>query len=443
MSCASTRAIADHLLDIGPEDRLLAITFRRYAQMTTDVVSFFADAGAPVVLLTDSTSAPGGRARDGDAGLRRRDARALLHRHHGRVHARGAGSDAAGAQPADRRPPPGRRRAGVAAIRHVRRDVGALRVRGLVAAALLLAAPGSAWAGPNTWTEAGTPGQFTGQIVREIEVAPTLPSRILVFTNVGVYRSEDGGGRSTPSVYRSLRLPADEHAAFDPTDANRVWATGPSSGTQTYLAIRSDGGASWAVSDDAGINSVVSQIAVDSDGTAYTGQFTDVAARQGRGQHGDSMSLTGNRCARSLCAPRDSPIVAYRRGPNYYLTRYTSGPGWLGVSPISPRPRLDLRDDVRIPTAHSGRPPGTGVQQGRHPPTSSPLPMAGSRRSTQDVALEVGYRRPALGRGDRRRLPQLGQRRDRGSRDRARCGAAAGRQHRHSATTLAGNINGL
>ena len=51
-------AIADHLLDIGPEDRLLAITFRRYAQLTTDVVSFFADAGAPVVLLTDSTSAP-------------------------------------------------------------------------------------------------------------------------------------------------------------------------------------------------------------------------------------------------------------------------------------------------------------------------------------------------------------------------------------------------
>jgi DNA-binding MurR/RpiR family transcriptional regulator len=51
-------AIADHLLDIGPEDRLLAVTFRRYAQLTTEVVSYFADAGAPVVLLTDSTAAP-------------------------------------------------------------------------------------------------------------------------------------------------------------------------------------------------------------------------------------------------------------------------------------------------------------------------------------------------------------------------------------------------
>jgi DNA-binding MurR/RpiR family transcriptional regulator len=51
-------AIADHLLDIGPEDRLLAITFRRYAQLTTEVVSYFADADAPVVLLTDSTAAP-------------------------------------------------------------------------------------------------------------------------------------------------------------------------------------------------------------------------------------------------------------------------------------------------------------------------------------------------------------------------------------------------
>ena len=52
-------AIADHLLDIGPEDlRLLAITFRRYAQMTTDVVSFFADAARRWSCSTDLTSAP-------------------------------------------------------------------------------------------------------------------------------------------------------------------------------------------------------------------------------------------------------------------------------------------------------------------------------------------------------------------------------------------------
>jgi DNA-binding MurR/RpiR family transcriptional regulator len=55
---AGESAIADHLMDIGPEDRLLAFTFRRYAKLTTEVVSFFADAGAPVVLVTDSASAP-------------------------------------------------------------------------------------------------------------------------------------------------------------------------------------------------------------------------------------------------------------------------------------------------------------------------------------------------------------------------------------------------
>jgi DNA-binding MurR/RpiR family transcriptional regulator len=55
---AGESAIADHLMDIGPEDRLLAFTFRRYAKLTTEVVSFFADAGAATVLLTDSPSAP-------------------------------------------------------------------------------------------------------------------------------------------------------------------------------------------------------------------------------------------------------------------------------------------------------------------------------------------------------------------------------------------------
>ncbi len=55
---AGESAIADHLMDIGPEDRLLAFTFRRYAKLTTEVVSFFADAGAATVLLTDSPAAP-------------------------------------------------------------------------------------------------------------------------------------------------------------------------------------------------------------------------------------------------------------------------------------------------------------------------------------------------------------------------------------------------
>jgi len=55
---AGESAIADHLMNVGPEDRLLAVTFRRYAKLTTDVVEYFADAGAPVVLVTDSRGAP-------------------------------------------------------------------------------------------------------------------------------------------------------------------------------------------------------------------------------------------------------------------------------------------------------------------------------------------------------------------------------------------------
>lgn len=55
---AGESALADHLLNIGPEDRLLAFTFRRYAKLTAEVVAFFADAGASVVLLTDSPAAP-------------------------------------------------------------------------------------------------------------------------------------------------------------------------------------------------------------------------------------------------------------------------------------------------------------------------------------------------------------------------------------------------
>lgn len=58
---AGESALADRLLDIGPEDRLIAVTFKRYAKVTQDVVSFFAEAGAPVVLITDSPNAPAAR----------------------------------------------------------------------------------------------------------------------------------------------------------------------------------------------------------------------------------------------------------------------------------------------------------------------------------------------------------------------------------------------
>jgi DNA-binding MurR/RpiR family transcriptional regulator len=55
---AGESALADHLLDVGPEDRLLAFTFRRYAKLTTEVAHYFADAGASVVVVTDSRGAP-------------------------------------------------------------------------------------------------------------------------------------------------------------------------------------------------------------------------------------------------------------------------------------------------------------------------------------------------------------------------------------------------
>lgn len=58
---AGESALADRLIDIGPEDRLIAVTFRRYAKVTADVAAFFAEAGAPVVLVTDSPSAPAQR----------------------------------------------------------------------------------------------------------------------------------------------------------------------------------------------------------------------------------------------------------------------------------------------------------------------------------------------------------------------------------------------
>jgi DNA-binding MurR/RpiR family transcriptional regulator len=55
---AGESALADHLLNVGPEDRLLVVTFRRYAKLTSAVVDYFADAGASIVIVTDSRAAP-------------------------------------------------------------------------------------------------------------------------------------------------------------------------------------------------------------------------------------------------------------------------------------------------------------------------------------------------------------------------------------------------
>jgi DNA-binding MurR/RpiR family transcriptional regulator len=55
---AGEPAIADQLIDLEPRDRLIAFTFRRYARVTAEVVRFFHDAGAPVVLVTDDLLAP-------------------------------------------------------------------------------------------------------------------------------------------------------------------------------------------------------------------------------------------------------------------------------------------------------------------------------------------------------------------------------------------------
>jgi DNA-binding MurR/RpiR family transcriptional regulator len=55
---AGEPAIADHLIDLEPGDRLIAFTFRRYARVTAEVVRAFADAGGVSVLLTDDHMAP-------------------------------------------------------------------------------------------------------------------------------------------------------------------------------------------------------------------------------------------------------------------------------------------------------------------------------------------------------------------------------------------------
>ncbi len=134
-----------------------------------------------------------------------------------------------------------------------------------------------------------------------------------------------------------------QHAAFDPTDANRVWATGPSSGTQTTW-LSTNGGASWT-QDDAGINNVVSQIAVDSDGTAYTGQFTMWRRGKAEGTW-SSMSLTQQVRAIAL-RTAGQPFVAYGVDPLLPHALHEWSRVARRVAHLA-QPRLDLRDDVRI-----------------------------------------------------------------------------------------------
>ena len=50
--------VADALIDVGPDDRLLAVTFRPYARLTADVIDWFARAGGAVVLVCDDPLIP-------------------------------------------------------------------------------------------------------------------------------------------------------------------------------------------------------------------------------------------------------------------------------------------------------------------------------------------------------------------------------------------------
>jgi DNA-binding MurR/RpiR family transcriptional regulator len=56
--------LADTLIGVGPEDRLLAITFRRHAKLTLEVIDYFHAARAAVVLVTDDPALSAARAGD-------------------------------------------------------------------------------------------------------------------------------------------------------------------------------------------------------------------------------------------------------------------------------------------------------------------------------------------------------------------------------------------
>jgi DNA-binding MurR/RpiR family transcriptional regulator len=55
---AGRGTVGDLLLGVGPRDRLVALTFRRYARLTLEVVEWFASAGATTVVITDDALAP-------------------------------------------------------------------------------------------------------------------------------------------------------------------------------------------------------------------------------------------------------------------------------------------------------------------------------------------------------------------------------------------------
>jgi DNA-binding MurR/RpiR family transcriptional regulator len=53
-----TTMLADALLDVKRDDRLVAFAFRRHARVTEEVVGSFAEAGASIVVVTDEPSIP-------------------------------------------------------------------------------------------------------------------------------------------------------------------------------------------------------------------------------------------------------------------------------------------------------------------------------------------------------------------------------------------------
>lgn len=310
-----------------------------------------------------------------------------------------------------------------------------MRARGLVVAALLLAAPGSAWAGPNTWTPAGTPGQFTGQMVRDIVVAPSNPNRIIVITGTSVYRSEDGGATFAPSVNGLADIDSMNHVAFDPTNANRVWITGPPALGQASRAwLSTDGGANWVV-EATDMNSEVSSIAVGPDGTAYAGLFT-IWRRASAASSWTDTSLTAT--IRDI-AVHDAavPYVLRQVSSNWYITRPLGG-GWLNNpavdSSIGAVYGLTFGSDGTLWKATQ-----TGVKKGIAADVFA-FADGGLASLTQDIAQEVGYQGKLWAAST-----DVYRSTDNGATWR-NTGLGASAQHVASTglgNTLAGNINGL